>query len=413
MWKSVFALIGGLGLAAGADAAQPPNSLEADGFRGPIYTPSAPAPQAGAGPGNADGQPAFVWVPTGEDGAAQDLDEMTNPKQGPWHAWVSAETLIGTTRGVNVPPAITTGSAAPGIPNAATVGQPGTLPLFGGRRMLDDWRAGFRTELGLWLDNDHRWAVFGRFYSLFSVSDQFVGGGGATIVNVPQVVPNSGFGSQTPIYVTFPGVTTGSASATVQTTFTGGDISVKRGFRTADDLFRFEVFGGYRQLYLGDDLGIGFRAATVGSNPITAPFIVGSDNLHTRNDFYGGQLGGWGSVLLGRWTVQGLASAAIGVTASDLELTRARVLSLAGSTPLPVVASTTGGRVDYFGFVAEGGARVTFRVTERARLMAGYTMMYWPNVRRAPQQFTLGPVLSGGTTDFITHIVTIGADFRF
>src|SRR4029079_1170266 len=121
---------------------------------------------------------AFVWGPAPAS------------RQAPDRAWIwgSAELLLGNTSGVNVPPIVTTGPAAAGL-LAGAVGAPTTTALFGGRKMLDNWRTGLRTELGAWFGPDHVWGASARLYSLFSTSDQFNGeGNGANVVNVPQVV---------------------------------------------------------------------------------------------------------------------------------------------------------------------------------------------------------------------------------
>lgn len=465
MWKKLCAAVTGLGLISGAAVAQNPDpdipdvgpltapdplppevpqlaagygalgafrssGLESDGFRGMLFaTPLPPRPRqvlipAGstlAAPiitasGFKHGQMLFDVVPAG-----QEFDTITTrhpedfvfgpASSGPEQLWVwgSAEVLIGMTRSVNVPPVVTTGPAIQGVPAAGSLGQPGTVPLFGGRQMLNDWRAGLRAEAGVYFGNTHAWGVSARLYSLFSTSEQLNGAGdGTNVVNLPQFIPAGGTVVQLPIYVGFPGVATGVVSTTAQTTYTGGDLNLRRVLR-ATDAWRIEALFGYRQLHLGDELGAQFTA--IGTQAV-AP-LIGDDSIRTRNNFYGPQLGGVISTSSGRWSLQALGAVALGVTASDLDFSRTRLLAAGGGAPVPLVQTATGGHVNYFGVVAEGGLKVGFRITEHARLTMSYTGLYWSNVRRAQEQFNMSPTLTGGTTYFITHSLGWGAEVRY
>ena len=71
------------------------------------------------------------------------LRPNTIPRPDRAWIWGSAELLLGNTSGVNVPPLVTTGPASAGL-LAGAVGAPGTTVLFGGRKMLDNWRTGMR-----------------------------------------------------------------------------------------------------------------------------------------------------------------------------------------------------------------------------------------------------------------------------
>jgi hypothetical protein len=411
----------------------PESVMEAEGFRGAIFSTPIPfsrqpviptggplaAPIIMPGAPTKHGQPTFNVIPAGDP---FDPTATPNTEQFVWgpvssgsppdpdRAWVwgSAELLLGNTSGVNVPPLVTTGPASAGLA-AGAIGAPGTVVLFGGRKMLDNWRTGLRIEAGAWFGPSHVWGASARVYSLFSTSDQLVGeGDGTNVVNLPQFFPVGGVPVQFPMFVGFPGVTVGTVATTVQTTFTGGDLSLRRLLVSTEPL-RFEAFAGYRQLHLGDELGAAFRAS---GGIVGVLALRGDDSVRTRNNFYGGQVGGLGSLALGRFTVQGVSSVALGMNASDLDFSRTR-LATVGAVVVPLVQATSGGRVNYFSVVAEGGVRLSFRVTDHAKLTVGYTGIYWSNVRRAQEQFTLGPTLTGGTTHFYTNMMSLGAEVRY
>jgi len=436
-------------------------SLEEEGFRGsvfsvPPYVPPNIAPRAVAGPGRivpASGQtaqpslgvlpdvlareapPALPVAPPTmmpgmsvynpiPSGRVDVFDPVVCPSpeefvHGPavyssrWAVWGSAELLLGATRSVRVPPVVTTGPASAGLFNAGALGQPGTAPLFGGQRMLGNWRAGVRSEMGLWLDDDHKWGVSGRFYSLFSTSDQLTGGSdGSSVVNLPQFVPVLGTTIQFPAYVGFPGITTGSVYASTQTNFAGGDMSLRRALMQ-NQRFRLDVLAGYRQLHLGDEIGDHFTVVGSQVAPALAPTLTGDDSLRTRNNFFGGQLGGVGSVTWKRWTLETTTAVALGVNVSDLDFSRTRLASVGVIGPFPLVQSNISNRTTYFGTATEAGLKLAYRVSDHAKLTFGYTGLYWWNLRRAQDQFTLGPNLAGDTTCFSAHMFSWGAEFRY
>jgi hypothetical protein len=275
-----------------------------------------------------------------------------------------------------------------------------------------------RTEFGLWFGPAHVWGASARYYSLFSTSEQFNAiGDGVTIINVPQritVVTVGGVVTQIPIYVSFPeeipgtGAITGTVATTAQTTFAGGDLNLRR-LLVSNDLFRVELFTGYRQMHLGDELGTTFRTS---GTPTGRPAFVGDDSIRTRNNFYGTQIGGLGSIALGRVTLQGTSAVAFGMNASDLDFSRSRTVRIESVVSF-VERRTTGGRVNYFSVVAEGGVRLGFRVADHAKLTVGYTGIYWSNVRRAQEQYDLSPTPTGGTTHFYTNMMSLGAEVRY
>ena len=351
-------------------------------------------------------------------------DFVFGPPAGqiPWRLWGSAELLLGSTRGARVPPVVTTGPAVLGIGNAGALDSPGTVPLFGGQKRLDDWRAGFRGEMGVWLDDARVWGVTGRYYSLFSTSEQLVAGGdGAGVVALPRVIQFRGVTFDFPVYVSFPGLAGGSVSTTAQTNFAGGDLSVRRMLRQGP-AWRLDALAGYRQLHLGDELGVGFRSAPGAPVFIPPPAGViaysGSDSLRTRNNFYGAQLGGISSLSWNRWTFEGIGAVALGVNSSDLNNDRTREAVVSG-VPLPVVRTSVAENTAYFGTVWEGGLKVAYRVGDHVRLTAGYTGLYWWNVRRAQEQYDFRPsavvtgATTGSTTDFFAHTFSWGAELRY
>lgn len=360
-----------------------------------------------------------------------------NSCEHPYAMWFNAEYLLGTTRGPNVSPLVTTGPAAAGA-LAGLPGQPSTVALFGGRPMLNDWRSGLRVEAGMWFDREHTVGALARFYTLFSARENFLASGnGTNVLNVPQIANVNGVLTQVPVLVSSPGATTGSATGGARATFTGGDLSA-RVLLHREPGYRLDLLAGYRQMYLGDALSLNASATAAG---LPVPLTT-RNSVSSRNDFYGPQLGLLLSTTRGRFAFETHASAALGATVADLDFARANALTgtvsvpattaalvnagvpLATAVPLatqlaaatnnvPLGSTTVANTVTYFGAVAEVGLRAKWQMTDTVRLSAGYGFIYWNNVRRGPEALTGGDVLRLRASDFSTHTFNFGAEFRY
>lgn len=420
LFKKLLATVAGLALTAGSASAQsqspeqPLSPLESEGFRGVLFLGDQPPPAPQPRPTQPEGLPTPNPVESYDALLPPQMEDFVfgpNPSTYQWKFWGSAEVLLGTTQPVNVVPVVTTGPAALGILNAGAIGQPGTTPLFGGRHLLGDWRAGVRGEGGVWFDRQQTIGLTGRYYSLFSTSDQLVGiGNGLNVVNVPQFVSLAGLVAQIPAPVGFPGLTTGTVSTTAQTMFMGGDVNVRRMF-TRSSWWRADVLAGYRQLYLHDELGSQFTVA--GTIPgVGALATAGSNNIRTVNQFYGVNLGGIVNTSWRRWVLDGFGAVSLGVNVSDSYYARSLALVVPG-VPLPPVAVNISDPMTYFGTVAEGGFKLGYRVGDHMKLTVGYTYLYWANIRRAQEQLTFSQTLTGSTAQLSAHMLSWGAEFRY
>lgn len=448
VWAVAAALVLTAGSVPAQDAASPVRELPPSGanpLNDPFFAPTD-RPEAMLGPPDGALSDAVaprgpfrlpsILAPCSEFFSCAASEESWCPPE--FATWLTAEWLIGRARGTGLVPVVTTGPAAAGA-LAGAVGQPGTVSLFGGRRVLNDWRSGLRVETGIWFDPDRTSGASARVYSLFSTSDRLaLRPDGTAVVNVPQFVPAGGATVQFPAFVAFPGLTTGSVSALARSTFIGGDVSLRRLIGRGDG-YRVELLGGYRHMYLRDELNLAFNTNAIGVNAALTPQLSGSDFLSTRNNFGGPQLGLYASTGGKRFLLEGHAAMALGVTVSDIDYARGRTasagppgnpLALAGAlaslgVPLANAAQVAAanpaqfGQVaindtrTYFGVVGEGGVRAKWFVTDYMRLTAGYSFLYWNNVRRGPQEFTGGPTLRAWAADFTTHLFSVGLEVRY
>lgn len=418
-----------------------PAARAAEPFADPFFRPAAfdaPAPKPARDPFAAtlyDAATAADPHPL----PATDLPERAARACADRHpcfrTWLVAEYVLGRTRGPNVSPLVTTGPAAAGA-LAGAPGQPLTVPLFGGKPLLNDWRSGVRAEAGVWLDRDHTVALAGRFVTLFSAREGASAGPAAGVVNVPQVFAVNGVATQVPVFVSFPGLTAGSVLAGTRTTYTGGDLNVRL-LLDRGAAHRAELIAGYRQMYLGDSLTLNFDATGTGQ----AVALRGRNAVGSRNDFFGPQLGLLCSTGRGPLALEAQAATALGATVADLDFARSFASSgslsvpattaalvgqgvpaataaqlaqqLAAATNQPLSDAATSNTVTYFGVVAEVGVRARWQVTDAVRLNAGYGFVYWNNVRRGPETFVGADAPRARAGDFSTHLFTFGADWRY
>jgi hypothetical protein len=434
VWKKLLAGVVGLGFTATTASAQAPVPgqvaprvtraalPDSDDFRGAIFAipgsegvePALAQEQLAATTPNpaVPPQPIDIFDPNATP-RPEDFVFGANRPRTSWQAWAGAEFLLGTGTSVNVLPVVTTGPVSAGLFNAGAIGQPTTTPLFGGRKMLGDWRGGLRAEGGLWLDLRHDTGITGRFYSLFSTSEQLnLVGDGTSVINVPQFLSVGGTTVQVPAYVGYPGLTTGTVASTAQSMFAGGDLNLRRVVRQSS-AWRIDALLGYRQMYLRDELGTEFTAVGQVVPPPNTPFTSGADNLRTRNHFYGVNTGVLTTAVWRNWMIEALGAVALGVNQSDLDFDRNRLGTVGTAVNVPLIVVSVRDPMTYFSVVGEGGVRLAYRVNTHLKLHMGYTGLCWWNVRRAQEQPTFGQTLTGATTDYIAHMISFGAELRY
>ena len=103
--------------------------------RGPLKVSAESAQPARSAPVSGSCEPAAV-----------------RPMWAPSDGWVALDYLFWWTRGMSLPPLVTTSPAGTPLPDAGVLGEPATTVLFGDEQVSDELRSGFRFETGIWLD---------------------------------------------------------------------------------------------------------------------------------------------------------------------------------------------------------------------------------------------------------------------
>jgi hypothetical protein len=264
------------------------------------------------------------------------------------------------------------------------------------------------------------------------LSEEFVGSsgpsgpGGATLTR-PIVGPggvNTAVPFVSPVAILFSSV---GVTASAGTSFIGGDVNYRRAL-WCGDCCRWDLLVGYRYLHLGDTVDV--WQSTVPTAPSAGPGSIGllvHDSFLTRNHFHGGQVGVATACRLGGgFTLDLWAKVALGVTVAEADVygtTQVTALPPLAPTPNGLLATATNTVADstsYFAVAPEAGLKLGYDVTDRLRLNAGYTFLYWSEVRRAPEQIDLTvdpaigrPVLRNDTSDFWVQGWTLGVELRY
>ncbi len=205
--------------------------------------------------------------------------------------WASAEALLWWTKsGANVIPLATTAPAASPVPVPAALGEADTTVVLGGTAAPRGVQSGARFTIGRRLSTIEDIGIETSYF--------FLGGGGVSqstssdgsfFLGNPFFDAAGGFANVN--YLANPFGETpspGSANLTTSQFLQGAELSAVRPLRETDRA-NWRVVGGYRWLYVGDDLTL--QTHKQNDDFFTGQFFDTSDTFQTRNHFHGAQLG--------------------------------------------------------------------------------------------------------------------------
>ena len=303
--------------------------------------------------------------------------------------FVQAEYLLWWANKPNIPVLATTNSLGqPGF-----LGQSGTRSLLGPGTFGPGLRDGFRIRAGGWLDDCGLRGVDGGFFFLGRRStSQSFDSGQSPVITRPFFAPN--FNSEFGEVVAQPNLSAGRLDVTTDSFLWGADLNYRRAIsRTCDGTVG--LFAGYRHLNLTESLTI---AESITSTGPLSPDPVGTkvfvrDRFETRNQFHGGQVGGFWSRKVGRFDFDTRAGVALGTTFQTVDIDGIQQRTRPGQATENFRGGllATGpnlGRFtqNHFSVVPEFTANVGYRLTPNLRLFVGYNFLYWSNVVRPGDQ---------------------------
>ncbi len=386
------------------------------------------------------GQPGCDWLGNQPfDPCGNGCDPCCNGCCAPRSCfWISGEYLLWTVKSAPTPFLVTGNSTG----NPPVIGVPGTQVLYGGTNQGLDIRSGAKLTLGFALPcTDHDLGFETTFFFLGDRSNNATfSSNGNPMIGRPyvEVGPQlNGFpGNQAAEIVAAPGV---PGSVTVRTTndLWGIEENIRYPLCCGCN-WKVDFLGGFRFLQLDEQLGITENINVLPSAALNGANVVVIDNFHTRNDFYGGQIGIDAEWRWGRWFIGGTGKLAMGDMHEYVAINGYTTTTPSGGTPstqpggLLALQGTNIGQYnrDTFAIVPELGLKVGFNFTESLRFYVGYNVVYASSVVRPGDQVNLDvnskylPPVGGGvgaplpdfafrTTDFWAQGVSFGLEWRF
>jgi hypothetical protein len=389
---SLTALFAGAGLALAQGYLPPPRVASAsDREVTPDQATPIPttAPPAGPGFGPPDGPQLLPPYCGGPACGCRD----------PFWLWFDAEYLLWWVKENRFPPLLTAGPPS----SLGVLGQPGTSILVGDTSLDDTNRSGGRITIGGWVTEYRGFGLEGNFFMMETRNKEFTAG--ATGAPGSPVFARPFFnvltGTESALPIAFPGVISGSTTATTRGETSNDNRFFGAGFDFLLNLccetsYRCDFLIGYRYLSLDDHFAfianelIAANVPNIGGNA-----SVVTDRIDTSSRFNGGDLGLRGEWRGGPWSVRGTAKMAIGSTDETANVNGATTIFVAAANGAPTVfpggflarPSNIGvAKTEQFAVVPEVGVTVGYQALECLRLTLGYNFLYWSNVVRTGDQ---------------------------
>jgi hypothetical protein len=327
-------------------------------------------------------------------------------KAGPC-LWFNSEYLLWWVKSSSVPiPLAETGSS---VTATFTRGTPSTfaVSLAGARTVLGDSPldygsfTGFRETIGGWLDGEQTTGVeVGGFFLGQRSIDSRVSSD--ALGNPPLAVPYlQSNGSPGLVVVASPplsalsnplvgGIST-SSSSRLWGLETNALINLDR-----SDRYRLDLLAGIRYLDLSEDFGVGaYQSEVEQGADVESVLTTTADSFHTRNQFYGGQIGARARYGYERLSMSIQAELALGSTHEVLDIggitTFSSINQVTPAQPTPggIFAQQSNiGRFtrDQFAVVPEVRLQFNYQLTRYLSGFVGYDFTYWSSVVRPADQ---------------------------
>lgn len=323
--------------------------------------------------------------------------------------YFTADYLLWMLKGDRVPALLTTGPVDPTQAYPGSLGRPGTTVLIGDGTLDNRARSGVRGNFGVWCDDEHTFAAELGFFSLPNRGKtQSVSSNAVSLLARPFFRINStGQVNGQPLppgeaveLAAFPGLSTGTVSVSTQSEFFGIEPNLRwclcQGCFCNGPGYRVQALAGLRFMRLEEELSIlenlNVNANVLANMPNGGRAFV-FDRFHTRNDFFGGQVGLDAELQWGRWTLGLQGKLALGGTRQIIDIQGSQLLidnALGARTftgGLLALPSNIGHySSNQFSVVPEVGLKVGYDINAHLRVTAGYSALYWTNVVRPGDQ---------------------------
>jgi hypothetical protein len=314
--------------------------------------------------------------------------------------WGSVEFLMWWGKGTDLPPLVTT--ALPGTPatDAGVLGFDSTSVLFGDQMGGNKLQGGGRLTAGIWLDAAHDIAVGGRFFGLGGDTTRFSQGStGDPILAIP--FNNPLLGIPDALLIAYPGIATGSISASLSTNNIIGFEGFAEIMMLRDTCRRIDLIGGYQFLRLDDELNLQ-TSSTFAGGPLAGTVFETNDIFRAQNEFHGGMIGLKGRMARGQWSLESLGKVGLGNMRQEVTIAGQTVIN--GGAPLAggfFAEPTNIGTYERnrFCFVPELTFNLKYHVSPCVNFHIGYNILWLSEVALSADHLDPNIDINGITGD--------------
>jgi hypothetical protein len=318
----------------------------------------------------------------------------------------------------------------------------GSNTLIGAGEARFGWIGGLGLSGGAWFDEEHKFAfeLAGFLTGRQTASSEVSAGQGQTLT---RPVVDTLTGAPARFFVSAPGFLTGSFRADSSARL-GGMTTRLAVNRVHTRELTLDVFAGVRYLDLDESLLLTQTTQAVGAgivllNGVTygpgVPLTI-ADRFHTRNQFWGGEIGAKAEYRHGPWTVAATPSIGFGSVH--------QTVGADGSSSVPGVSlpgglyAVTGGNAganvtNRFTMMTELRGELGLYLTASSRVSVGYDMLYLGSVARPGDQIdyvvntrlvpatrrfgslsgVASPLPTAARTDFLAHGLRVAFELRY
>jgi hypothetical protein len=302
--------------------------------------------------------------------------------------YTSAEALLWFFKSYSTPPLLTAGPTNVAPVNLGAIGVGGATVLVGNDPINANPQPGGRFTLGYWFSP--RWAIEATGFLITEQEESYTASSGG--------YPNQALGrpffsanrnQEAAELIGLPGAISGTFAMSAKSQLYGAEINFRRRWWDTCDS-RLDFLVGLRYLRLQESIVINESAEILAGQFAGLAGSV-TDSFLTRNQFYGAQIGASYDRNWGRWSFGLWGKLGIGVTQQLSEINGFSSFANGTGTDraggLLALDSNIGSyKQTEFSVVPEVGLTVGYNVTDRLRVFAGYSFLYWSSVARPGKQ---------------------------
>ena len=350
-------------------------------------------------------------------------DPLIEPPYVP-RIWAGVDyTVLWVKRAPVSVPLVTTAGSTDLVPGA--LGQMGTMVVEGGHSDFGGLSTG-RVFAGMWFDCDRCIGIEGNAFKTETAVNHSRVASDAT-GNPALYVPffDAGLQAEQARTLADPTAgTTGSASLTTSFQFRGAELNGIFSMGRCESS-EFTLIAGARYLRLAESLNF----ETDSTNPFLDTATTTFDGFGTRNEFYGGQLGGRLGIRNDCFFFDMTGKVALGQTYQTLNVAGGSETFMAstgvptGTTPGGIFTNTTNIRTEHrnqISVVPELQLKFGVNLGSNVSVFAAYDYLYWTEVIRPGDQLTHtlaptppAPAALFTRTNFWAQGVTFGMEIKF